>query len=257
MLGAIIGDIVGSVHEGTLRKTKDFPLFIERSTFTDDTVLTVAVADWILTGKDLVGVLHAYFDAYPNRGYGGMFAAWASQRSRKPYNSFGNGSAMRVSPVGFAFDSIGDVLAWARRSAEVTHDHPEGIRGAEATAAAVYYARQIKDRDEIAALLESRFRYDLGTPLDEIRPVFEFDETCQGTVPAALRAFLESSSFEDAIRNAISLGGDADTLAAITGGVAEAYYGIPDDLVAAARPRLDPRLTNVVDRFRERFGPHG
>ncbi len=254
MLGAIIGDIVGSVHEGTLRKTKDFPLFIERSTFTDDSVLTVAVAEWILTGKDLTGVLHEYFHAYPGRGYGGMFSAWASDRSQKPYNSFGNGSAMRVSPVGFAFDSIDDVLRWSERSAAVTHNHPEGIRGAQATACAIFFARTIKDRDEIAALLEPRFHYDLATPLDKIRPGYRFDETCQVTVPAALRAFLESSSFEDAIRNAISLGGDADTLAAITGGVAEAYYGIPDDLVAAARQRLDPRLAKVVDRFRERFG---
>jgi ADP-ribosylglycohydrolase len=161
---------------------------------------------------------------------------------------------MRVSPVGFAFGTIEEVLAWSERSAAVTHDHPEGIRGAQATAAAIYYARRIRDRDEIGRLLQSRFGYDLGTALDQIRPNYCFDETCQGTVPQALRAFLESTSYEDAIRNAISLGGDADTLACIAGGVAEAYYGIPHDLEVIARERLDARLATVLDRFRSHCG---
>lgn len=255
MLGAIVGDIIGSVHEWAGTKTKDFPLFVPRSYFTDDSVLTVAVAEWILSGQDLAGLLHAYYYAFPQRGYGGMFQDWALHRRRDPYNSFGNGAAMRVSPVGFAFETIEEVLAWSERSAAVTHDHPEGIRGAQATAAAIYYARRNKDKDEIRRTLESQFGYDLSTGLDEIRPTYRFNETCQGTVPQALRAFLESTSYLDAIRNAISLGGDADTLACITGGVAEAYYGgVPQDLALRAREILDPRLVTVIDRFRKQFG---
>jgi ADP-ribosylglycohydrolase len=255
MLGAIIGDIIGSVHEGIDTKTKDFPLFVPRSIFTDDSVLTVAVADWILTGQDLTDLLQAYYRIYPGRGYGGMFHQWALEKRRTPYNSFGNGSAMRVSPIGFAFDTIEDVLLWAERSSAVTHNHPEGIRGAQATAAAVYYARRVRDRDQIRRLLESLFGYNLSTTLDQIRPAYCFDETCQGTVPQALIAFLESTSYEDAIRNAISLGGDADTLACITGGVAEAFYGgIPQDLASSAKQVLNPSLIDVIRRFRSRFG---
>jgi ADP-ribosylglycohydrolase len=255
MLGAIIGDIVGSVHEGIGTKTKDFPLFVSRSIFTDDSVLTVAVADWILTGKDLIDILHAYYRSYIGRGYGSMFRNWAGERQRMPYNSFGNGSAMRVSPVGFAFETIDEVLLWAERSSAVTHDHPEGIRGAQATAAAIYYARRVQNKDQIKGLLESQFDYNLSATLDQIRPAYGFDETCQGTVPQALIAFLESTSYEDAIRNAISLGGDADTLACITGGIAEAFYGgIPQDLASNAKQLLTPELVDVVRRFRSRFG---
>lgn len=246
---------MGSVHERIGTKTKDFPLFVSRSTFTDDSVLTVAVAEWILTGQDLTDILRAYYRAYPGRGYGGMFRVWAEVKRRMPYNSFGNGSAMRASPVGFAFDTIDDVLRWAEQSSAVTHNHPEGIRGAQATAAAVYYARRIKDKNQIKQLLESHFGYDLSQTLDQIRPDYGFDETCQGTVPQALIAFLESTSYEDAIRNAISLGGDADTLACITGGVAEAFYGgIPRDLAVSAKQLLDPKLIDVIHRFRSRFG---
>lgn len=254
MLGSIIGDIVGSVHEGAGTKTREFPLFVPGSTFTDDSVLTVAVADWLLTGEDLTGLLQRYCRAFPGRGYGGMFHRWVVLGRQEPYGSFGNGSAMRVSPVGFAFETLDDVLAWAERSAAVTHDHPEGIRGAQATAAAIFHARRIRDKDEIGRLLETRFGYDLSTPLDRIRPGYRFNETCQGTVPQALRAFLESTGYEDAIRNAVSLGGDADTLACITGGVAEAYHGIPRDLEARAAQALDARLAAVVVRFRDRYG---
>jgi len=255
MLGAIVGDVIGSVHEGAGTKTKVFPLFVPRSTFTDDSVLTVAVAEWVLSGEDLVDLLHAYFHNYPDRGYGGMFLDWAFDRLRQPYNSFGNGAAMRVSPVGFAFETMEEVLAWSERSAAVTHNHPEGIRGAQATAAAIFLARRLQDKDEIRRTLESQFGYDLGGRLEQIRPTYGFDETCQGTVPQALAAFFESTSYEDAIRNAISLGGDADTLACITGGIAEAYYGgVPQHLVAPVRAMLDKRLIAVIDRFRERFG---
>jgi len=258
MLGAIAGDIVGSVHEWAATKTKEFPLFTPQSTFTDDSVLTVAVADWILTGKDLVDLLHTYTDAYPGRGYGGMFRRWATARTREPYNSFGNGAAMRVSPVGFAFDTIEDVMTWAQRSAEVTHNHPEGIRGAQATAAAIFYARRQQDKNRIRESLESRFGYDLSVRLDEIRPTYRFDETCQGTVPQALIAFLESSDYEDTIRNAISLGGDADTLACIAGGIAEANYGgVPTDIADRVLGALDENLSATVKQFRTRFACAG
>jgi ADP-ribosylglycohydrolase len=255
VLGAVAGDVIGSVHEGAATKTKDFPLLVAESTFTDDTVLTVAVADWILTGGDLVDLLHTYTRAYPGRGYGGMFYDWVRKGVREPYNSFGNGAAMRVSPVGFAFETLEEVLAWSERSAAVTHNHPEGIHGAQATAAAILFARQGQSKDQIRESIESRFGYDLRARLEEIRPAYGFDETCQGTVPPALIAFFESISYEDAVRNAISLGGDADTLACITGGVAEAFYGgVPLDLAMRVRAILDKRLGSVIGRFRERFG---
>jgi len=254
MLGAIIGDVIGSVHEWAETKTKDFPLFVAESTFTDDSVLTVAVAEWILDGNDLTDVLQTYTMAYPGRGYGLMYGQWAANRHRKPYNSFGNGSAMRVSPVGFAFDTTEEVLAWSERSAAVTHNHPEGIRGAQAAALAVSLARKTSDKAQIRTELESRFGYHLSQRLDEIRPTYEFNETCQATVPQAIIAFLESTGYEDAIRNAISLGGDADTLACITGGIAEAYYGVPRDLSERVRTILDPQLVKVVDRFQNQFG---
>jgi len=251
MLGAIAGDVIGSVHEWTETKTKDFPLLISESSFTDDSVLTVAVADWILHPEmDLVEVFHHYFERYPQRGYGGMFYHWAANRSREPYNSFGNGSAMRVSPVGFAFDTMEEVLLWAERSAAVTHNHVEGIRGAQATAAAIFLARNSKDKKQIRDELELRFGYDLSGRIEEIRPGYRFDETCHGTVPQAIVSFLESSSYEDAIRNAISLGGDADTLACIAGGIAEAYYGeVPNHIAVPIEDRLDRNLLQVVELF--------
>ena len=217
-------------------------------------MLTVAIAEWILTDADLVDLLHDYTASFPGRGYGLMYGRWAGNRWREPYHSFGNGSAMRVSPVGFAFDTIEDVLLWSERSAAVTHSHSEGIRGAQATAAAVFWARHVRDKEEIRRLLAERFGYDLGFTLDQIRPTYRFNETCQQTVPQAVVAFLESTGYEDAIRNAISLGGDADTLACITGGIAEAYYGVPEDLSRQCLDRLDNGLAAVVQRFRERYG---
>jgi ADP-ribosylglycohydrolase len=254
MLGAIVGDVIGSVHEHAGTKTKEFDLFIPWCTFTDDTVLTVAVADWILSGRSLVESLSSYTREFPGRLYGAMFQEWIDSKDRIPYNSFGNGSAMRVSPVGFAFETLEDVLEWSERSAAVTHNHPEGVRGAQATAAAIYYARLGRTKEQIQSALSDRFGYNLHQRLDQIRPTYGFDVTCQGTVPQALVAFFESTSFEDAIRNAISLGGDADTLACITGGVTEAYYGgVPKELADPVRALLDRRLLAVVDRFQERF----
>src|SRR5262245_32317379 len=225
MLGAIAGDIIGSVHEFRETKSTDFPLFVPESRFTDDSVLAIAVADCLMTGKNYVDAFHRYFWEYPNAGYGLRFFHWASAGRRDAYNSFGNGSAMRVPAVGHAFDTLDEVLAEAARSAEVTHNHPEGVKGAEACAAAIFMARRGESKQRIKHSIQQMFGYDLSGSLDELRPTYEFDETCQGTVPAAMVAFIESTDYEDAVRKAISLGGDADTLACITGGIAEAHYG--------------------------------
>jgi ADP-ribosylglycohydrolase len=253
MLGAIAGDVIGSVHEATATKFKFFPLFTPESCFTDDTVLSVAVAECLLQGGDFAGAYHDYFHRYPLAGYGGNFIRWAGGRLPGPYNSFGNGSAMRVSPVAWAFSTLDEVLDWAKRSAEVTHNHPEGIKGAQATAAAVFLARKKHDKNALREYIEQTFEYDLSETLDEIRPNYCFDVSCQGSVPQALIAFLESTDFEDAIRNAISLGGDADTMACIAGAVAEAHYGgVPVEIAEQTLALLDEQLLDVVEAFRER-----
>jgi ADP-ribosylglycohydrolase len=255
MLGAIAGDVIGSVHEGSGTKTKDFPLFVEDSRFTDDTVLTVAVAERLLRGGNYVDLFHDYFHAYPQAGYGGSFVHWAGYRCREPYNSWGNGSAMRVSPVGAACDTLNEVLAQARASAEVTHNHPEGVRGAQATAAAVFLARTGRTKEDIKAYIEKEFGYDLSKRLDDIRDRYRFDVSCQGSVPQSIIAFLEANDFEDAVRNAISLGGDADTMACIAGGIAEAFYGgVPEDIRVQVLSALDVRLAGIVSEFTARFG---
>lgn len=255
MLGAIAGDVIGSVHEFLEGKTKDFPLFVDDSRFTDDTVLTIAVADCLLTGSPYVESFHRYALAYPNRGYGLRFGQWVRSGSRDPYNSWGNGSAMRVSPIGFAFGTLEEVLDEARRSAEVTHDHPEGIRGAQATAAAIFLARHGESKTGIRAAIQDRFGYDLSGTVDSIRPTYSFNESCQDTVPQAIVAFLDSSDYEDTVRLAISLGGDADTLACIAGGIAEAFYGgVPVDIAQRALATLDDGLRQVVFRFRDEYG---
>jgi len=255
MIGAIGGDVIGSVHEGAGTKTKDFPLFAEDCRFTDDTVLTVAVAEQILRAGEFTDLFHDYFHAYPRAGYGAGFIHWAGHRRREPYNSCGNGSAMRVSLVGIAYDTLDEVLAQARRSAEATHNHPEGIRGAQATAAAVFLARTGSAKQEIKTHIERQFGYNLSEHLDDIRRIYTFDVSCQGSVPQSIIAFLESDSYEDAVRNAISLGGDADTMACIAGGIAEAYYGgVPEPVRVQTLAALDQRLRAVVDEFVERFG---
>jgi ADP-ribosylglycohydrolase len=255
MIGAIAGDIIGSIYEGTGLKIKEFDLFGPGCRFTDDTVLTVAVADWILHGGDLVDRLHEYFHRYPHAGFGGWFIDWAARRDRRPYNSWGNGSAMRVSAVGFAGESLDDVLSLAKQSAEVTHNHPNGVRGAQAVAAAIFLARTGREKPEIRQAIESTFRYDLSTPLDEIRETYCFEISCQESVPQSITAFLEAANFEEAVRNAISLGGDADTMACIAGGIAEAYWGVPEDIERQTFALLDEPLAQVVRQFRTRF-PH-
>jgi ADP-ribosylglycohydrolase len=258
MIGAIAGDMIGSVYEGKsawLRlRTPDFePLFNPRSCFTDDTVLTVAVAESILHGSDLTAVFKDYARRYPGAGYGGRFAEWAASDDPEPYGSWGNGSAMRVSPVGFAYDMLDEVMLRAGWTAEVTHNHPEAVAGAKAAAGAVYLARTGSSKSEIAEFVQRKFGYDLSASLDEIRPAFRFDVSCRGTVPPAIRAFLESTDYENAVRLAVSLGGDADTIACITGGIAEAFYGVPEEIRRQAMERLDEPMRGVVEAFEARF----
>ena len=254
MLGAIIGDIIGSVYEWNNIKTKDFPLFSDKCFFTDDTVMTIAVADALLNGgttDDFIDSMKKFGKLFPNSGYGARFGSWIHSDEREPYNSWGNGSAMRVSPCGWFADSLKEAESLAEKSAVVTHNHPEGVKGAQATAAAIYLARTGAKKDKIKEHIESKYGYDLSRTLDEIRPTYKFNESCQGTVPEAIIAFLESTGFEDAIRNAISLGGDSDTLAAITGSIAEAAYGIPEEIADKALCYLDAPLREVYDRWRE------
>lgn len=254
MFGSIAGDIIGSVYEARPIKTTDFPLFSSRCRFTDDTVLTVAVADALLQGTGYVEKFKDYFRLYPRAGYGGAFAGWASSVDNRPYYSWGNGSAMRVSPVGFAFGNLHDVLEEAKRTAEVTHNHPEGIKGAQAVAVAIFLARTSHDKNLIKAYVQDTFHYDLDETLDSIRQWYRFDVSCQGTVPPALKAFLESADYEDAVRKAVSLGGDSDTLACITGGIAQAYYReLPSLVISKVRSLLDDRLNRVVTEFIARF----
>jgi ADP-ribosylglycohydrolase len=255
MLGAIAGDIIGSVYEGDPVKTTEFPLFENRCRFTDDTVLTIAVANAILKKVDYATSIKDFARRFPAAGYGYSFYAWMISDESGPYNSWGNGSAMRVSPVGFAFDSKERVLEEAERSAGVTHNHPEGIKGAQATALAVCMARYGEDKETIKEEIGSRFLYDLDRTIDEIRPGYRFDVSCQGSVPESIIAFLESESFVDAIRKAVSLGGDSDTMACIAGGIAQAYYGeIPEDIVMEVRRRLPEEFVRIIDAFNERYG---
>ncbi len=250
MLGAIAGDIIGSVYEDRPIKTTDFPLFSSQCCFTDDTVLTVALADSILNGTPYVEKLKEYYRRYPHAGYGGTFLRWATSSDCRPYNSFGNGSAMRVSPIGFAFQDLATVLERAAQSAEVTHNHPQGIKGAQAVAAAIFLARQGTSKADIRTYVETTFGYDLSESIDQIREWYAFDVTCQGSVPQAITAFLDSTDFEDAIRNAISIGGDSDTLACMTGGIAQAFYrGLPEAIEARVWQLLDPPLREVVAQF--------
>lgn len=253
MLAAIAGDIVGSLHERAGQKRTDFPLFAPGSQFTDDTVMTLAVADCLLHGKPYGATLRAYGRRYPDRGYGGMFRRWLADDAMGPYQSLGNGSAMRVSPVGFAMATLDEVMAEARRSAEVTHDHPEGIRGAQALAVAVFLARNGAAKRAIRDEVEARFGYDLHRSIDAIRPAYAFDVTCQGSVPEAIIAFLDSDDVESAIRLAVSLGGDADTLACMAGAVAQAHYRhVPPEIVAEVERRLPPELWQLTRAFCDR-----
>ena len=256
MLGAIIGDIVGSIYEWDNIKTKEFPLFKETCFFTDDTVMTIAIAEGLMNGgseENFIEAMKKYVRLYPDAGYGGNFNYWIFSDSISPYNSFGNGSAMRVSPVAWFFDNLEDVEKYAEISSSVTHNHPEGIKGAQATAACIFLARSGKSKDEIKSYIESKYGYNLNRSLNEVREIYYFNETCQETVPEAIIAFLESTDFEDAIRNAISLGGDSDTLAAICGSIAEGAYGIPKEVKYIALSKLDKTLLDVYTEFMKKL----
>jgi len=218
-------------------------------------VLTVALADSLLHGTPFVDLQKRYYRNYPHAGYGGMFHRWARAEDSQPYNSWGNGSAMRVSPVGFAFGTLDEVLEQAKRSAEVTHDHPEGIKGAQAVASAVFLARTGQTKEQVKNYVETTFGYDLDTPLDEIRPRYEFEVSCQKSVPQAIRAFLESRDYESAVRLAISLGGDSDTLACMAGGIAQAFFGaVPETIAHRVYEVLDDPLREMTRKFTETFG---
>ena len=262
MYGAILGDMIGSPYEFDMgNKTKDFPLFSRNSTFTDDTVMTVAVAEAFLDAHPnadihwirnrLIKGMQRYGKAFPHAGYGGMFRRWLSAKDPQPYGSYGNGSAMRVSAVAWLYNDLDTVRQMAQLSAEVTHNHPEGIKGAEATAAAIFLARTGSTKAEIKSYIETNFCYDLSRTCDEIRPGYRHVESCQETVPEAIIAFLEGNSFEDVIRTAVSLGGDCDTLTCIAGAIAEGFYAVPEELKQECRSRLPEQLREVLLKFDE------
>ena len=264
MIGAILGDIIGSPYEFDCGdKTKDFPLFSENSVYTDDTVMTLAVGRAFMDAapgasdesllKNLADSMRLFGRMYSDADYGGMFRRWLRSSSYTAYNSYGNGSAMRVSAAAWLYDSIESVCHAATLSAEVTHNRPEGIKGTSATASAIFLARTGHSKEEIRAYITEEFKYDLSRSCAEIRPHYSHTETCMGTVPEAIIAFLEGESFEDVIRTAISLGGDCDTLDAISGSIAEAFYGVPDELKHECYMRLPKPLLEVLLEFEKRL----
>lgn len=262
MIGSIIGDIVGSIYEFTPNniKTKQFEFFNPNGSYTDDSILTFATADWLLHGGEVAHYYSKYGEKYPwpMGGYGGGFKLWLVRSIRhqdyRPYNSCGNGSAMRVGPVGWAFDTIEEILAKAKESAECTHNHPEGIKGAQATALAIMMARHGCDKNEIRSEIEKRFEYDLQFTCEQIRPTYTWGGTCQDSVPQAIVSFLDGEDYEDSIRNAISIGGDSDTIGCITGSIAEAYFGVPADLRNSAMNYLPEELQSIISEFENKFG---
>ena len=259
MLGAIVGDIIGSAYEFKNTKRKEFHLFTPKSKFTDDTVMTLAVARWLCDDKEhcketLVQRMQELGRRYPTAGYAGSFMRWLYNPEPQPYNSYGNGSAMRVSPVAFYSHSLQEALGLAKISAEVTHNHSEGIKGAQAIASSIYLARHGATKREIKSYVEENFHYDLSRQLDDIRPTYSYDMSCQNTVPQALLAFLEGANFEDVIRSAVSIGGDSDTIAAMAGGIAQAFYVIPKKLSSYCYALLTPELRGVLNDFEDLLG---
>lgn len=254
MLGAIIGDIVGSIYEWDRIKTKNFPFFSHRCDFTDDSVCTAAVADILLHDRPPAETMQEWCRRYPGRGYGGMFGNWIYFDEPTPYDSYGNGAAMRVSPAAFLYrDDLDAALAASDKVTAITHDHPEGIKGARATTHAIWLAYQGEDVTTIREIITAEYHYDLTQTVDGIRPNYFFNETCQDTVPQAITCALESDSFEDAVRNAISLGGDSDTLAAIAGPIAEALHGIPQDIIEQAENHYLADAPNIYEMIQEMY----
>ena len=260
MIGSIIGDIVGSVYEFAPIKLKNFEFFDPNKSYTDDSILTFATADWLLHGGEVARYYSMYGEKHPwpMGGYGNGFQNWLVRTIRlqdfRPYNSCGNGSAMRVGPVGWAFNTKEEVLAMAKRSAECTHNHPEGIKGAQATALAIMMARQGYAKEEIRSEIEERFRYNLQFTCDEIRSTYTWGGICQDSVPQAIVAFLDGENFEDSVRNAISIGGDSDTIGCITGSIAEAYFGVPDELRKQAMNYLPAEFLDIITEFENKYG---
>ena len=256
IIGAIAGDVIGSAYEFNPTRDHDFELFTPKSTFTDDTVLTMANALWLLedeqhTHEKLIRIMLDLCRRYPDRGYGGRFARWIHDSDPQPYNSFGNGSAMRVSPVGYYAQTLDEALALAQISAEVTHNHPEGIKGAQATAAAIFLARKGKEKWGIREYIEKTFHYDLSRTLEEIRPSFTFDETCQRTVPEAITCFMEGKDYEDVVRLSVALAGDADTIAAIAGSISSAVDEVPNAISQPSISLLSEEFCTTLLRFNE------
>ena len=258
MIGAIAGDIIGSVYEWNNIKTKDFVLFSDQCFFTDDSILTIALADSILQSTPYVNNLKRFYYWYPNGGYGSSFHQWALDKNSEPYNSWGNGAAMRISPVGYVYNDLDIVLEKAEEFTRITHNHPEGIKGGQATAAAIFLSRTGKSKALIKEYIETKFQYDLSKHVDEIRQSYTFDVSSQGTVPQAIRAFIDSVDFEDALRTAVSLGGDTDTLACITGGIAQAFYrGVPESIQSKVYAILDKRLGKITQDFMGQYCKEG
>lgn len=254
IIGAIIGDVVGSTYEFNNCKSVDVDLFDPNSTFTDDTVLTIAVADWLLNGGNLADIVHRYGNEYFDAGYGGRFIKWLVEDDKIPYGSFANGSAMRVSPVGFAASTLEEALELAKQSAEITHNHPEGIKGAQSVAAAIFLAKSGKSKEQIKDYISETFEYNLDFKLDDIREDYKFDVSCSGSVPQAIVAFLESTDFENSLRLAISIGGDSDTIAAICGSISIAWYSeIPQSLIDFAISKLPIEFIEKLDEFDEKY----
>ena len=258
ILGAVIGDIVGSTHEFLQTKSTNFDFYTDNNHYTDDSVMTIAVADWLIStpkpvsNDTLPAIMRKWGHKNPLAGYGRMFRRWLMsdyEADQRPYNSFGNGAGMRVSACGFFAESLDEALHLAKLSAEVSHNHPEGIKGAQAIASAIFLARQHQPKESIREYIARQFGYDMDRSCDGIRPDYEFDETCQGSCPEAIIAFLDSADFEDAIRLAISLGGDSDTIGAMTGGIAAAYYGIPDKIARKALEYLPEDMVEVLNKF--------
>lgn len=250
VMGAICGDIIGSCYEAHKTKNYDFNLFSEKSRFTDDTVCSIGIADALIHDEPFDSHLQYWCRKYPKAGYGGRFRFWLLSDDMKPYNSWGNGSAMRVSAVGAYAGSLVEVLDLARRSAEITHNHPAGIKGAQATALAIFLALRGYSKDEIKSAIEENFGYDLSRRYDDIQPYYGFDVSCQGSVPESIIAFLESDDYESAVRKAVALGGDADTMAAIAGSIAAAFYGeIPMHILDECILRLPYEIRDVINNF--------
>jgi ADP-ribosylglycohydrolase len=257
ILGAIAGDIIGSIYEFDNIKTIDFPLFSDGSCATDDSIMTFATMDVLINKGEYTKTYQKYGRKYPHPDYGGYgrkFNEWIHTTQPRPYNSWGNGSAMRVSPIGWAFDTLEQTIEEAKNSAEVTHNHAEGIKGAQAAASAIYLARNGNTKDEIKKYIVKTFGYDLDRKIDEIRPIYHFDVSCQGSVPEAIIAFMESNNYENAVRLAVSIGGDSDTIGCITGGIAEAFYGqVPDIILKKVLEILPKEFVLLAEAFSKKY----